>query len=202
MSEGRERGAPPFSEGSRSPLPPRIREAPSPAEGGGLRVPPWRPSLRWPPCQIRSDRPALVLRKPLGDAAHHARRPRIRSILPHRCRDRRLRHAVDRAHRGPGRMTAGAGLGSRRRPNLGRRRRQQRSRDEKRDDDSSPLHARRRSVFFNGIWRTRFPVAAKTALSTAGAATAIVGSPTPPQNPPDGITIVSTTGISSIRITG
>ena len=39
------------------------------------------------------------------------------------------------------------------------------------------------------------------AFSTAGAATAIVGSPTPPQKPPDGITIVSTFGISSIRIT-
>jgi hypothetical protein len=34
----------------------------------------------------------------------------------------------------------------------------------------------------------RLPVAAKYALSTAGAATKIVGSPTPPQKPPDGIT--------------
>ena len=32
----------------------------------------------------------------------------------------------------------------------------------------------------------RLPVAAKIAFSTAGAATAIVGSPTPPQKPPDG----------------
>ena len=40
----------------------------------------------------------------------------------------------------------------------------------------------------------RLPVAAKIAFSTAGAATAIVGSPTPPQKPPDGITIVSTVG--------
>jgi hypothetical protein len=38
----------------------------------------------------------------------------------------------------------------------------------------------------------------KIAFSTAGAATAIVGSPTPPQKPPDG-TIVSTAGISSMR---
>ena len=31
----------------------------------------------------------------------------------------------------------------------------------------------------------RLPVAAKIAFSTAGAATAIVGSPTPPQKPPE-----------------
>ena len=42
-------------------------------------------------------------------------------------------------------------------------------------------------------------MAAKTALSTAGAATAIVGSPTPPQKPPEGITIDSTAGMSAIR---
>ena len=36
-----------------------------------------------------------------------------------------------------------------------------------------------------GSSRMRLPVAAKIALSTAGAATAIVGSPTPPQKPPD-----------------
>ena len=40
----------------------------------------------------------------------------------------------------------------------------------------------------------RLPVAAKIALSTAGAATKMVGSPTPPQKSPDGITIVSTWG--------
>ena len=34
------------------------------------------------------------------------------------------------------------------------------------------------------------PVAAKMAFSTAGAATAIVGSPTPPQKPPEAMTIV------------
>ena len=59
-----------------------------------------------------------------------------------------------------------------------------------------------RSAFFSGICRIRLPVAAKMAFSTAGAATKIVGSPTPPQKPPDGITIVSTAGISSMRITG
>ena len=48
----------------------------------------------------------------------------------------------------------------------------------------------------------RWPVAAKIALSTAGAATAIVGSPTPPQKPPEGITMVSTLGMSAMRIAG
>ena len=43
--------------------------------------------------------------------------------------------------------------------------------------------------FFSGMLRMRLPVAAKIALSTAGAATAIVGSPTPPQKSPDGMTI-------------
>ena len=61
--------------------------------------------------------------------------------------------------------------------------------------------ARFRSWFISGSERMRLPVAAKIALSTAGAATAIVGSPTPPQKPPDGTMIVSTFGISSMRIT-
>jgi hypothetical protein len=59
----------------------------------------------------------------------------------------------------------------------------------------------RRSVLFNGTERMRLPVAAAIALRTAGAATAMVGSPTPPTNPPDGITITSTCGISAMRIT-
>src|SRR6516164_8904915 len=42
--------------------------------------------------------------------------------------------------------------------------------------------------------------AAKYAFSTAGPATQMVGSPTPPQNPPLGITIDSTFGISLMRI--
>ncbi len=42
-------------------------------------------------------------------------------------------------------------------------------------------------VSSSGRSRMRLPVAAKIAFSTAGAATAIVGSPTPPQKPPDGI---------------
>ena len=36
--------------------------------------------------------------------------------------------------------------------------------------------------FFSGNERMRLPVALKNALSTAGAATQIVGSPTPPQD--------------------
>jgi hypothetical protein len=57
-------------------------------------------------------------------------------------------------------------------------------------------YAKVMSCFFSGTERIRLPVAAKNALSTAGAATQIVGSPTPPQNPPDGIRIDSTFGIS------
>ncbi len=54
--------------------------------------------------------------------------------------------------------------------------------------------------FFSGNVRMRLPVAAKNAFSTAGAATQIVGSPTPPQKPPDGMTIDSTFGICAMRI--
>jgi len=54
--------------------------------------------------------------------------------------------------------------------------------------------------FFSGNVRMRLPVAAKNAFRTAGAATQIVGSPTPPQNPPDGMMIDSTFGICAIRI--
>ena len=48
----------------------------------------------------------------------------------------------------------------------------------------------------------RLPVAAKIAFSTAGAATAMVGSPTPPQKPPDGITAVWTLGICAATDSG
>src|SRR3981081_3281452 len=50
-------------------------------------------------------------------------------------------------------------------------------------------HANEMSWFFSGTERMRLPVAAK-----------IVGSPTPPQNPPDGMMIDSTFGISAMRI--
>jgi len=62
------------------------------------------------------------------------------------------------------------------------------------------VHASVMFWFFSGNDRMRLPVAAKIALSTAGAATKIVGSPTPPQNPPDGMTMRSTFGISLMRI--
>ena len=56
--------------------------------------------------------------------------------------------------------------------------------------------------FFSGIERIRLPVARKNALSTAGAATQIVGSPTPPHGPlpPLGMMIDSTFGIWAIFI--
>jgi hypothetical protein len=47
-------------------------------------------------------------------------------------------------------------------------------------------YAIRRLWCISGNDRMRLPVAAKIALRTAGAATQIVGSPTPPQKPPDG----------------
>jgi hypothetical protein len=56
--------------------------------------------------------------------------------------------------------------------------------------------------FFSGNERTRWPVALKYALSTAGAATQMVGSPIPPHgtSPPGCRMIDSTFGISAIRI--
>ena len=54
--------------------------------------------------------------------------------------------------------------------------------------------------FFKGSERTRLPVAAKIALQTAGAIDAWPGSPTPPQNPPEGASTTSTLGISRRRI--
>ncbi len=54
--------------------------------------------------------------------------------------------------------------------------------------------------FFKGSERTRLPVAAKIALHTAGAIDAWPGSPTPPQNPPEGASTTSTLGISRSRI--
>src|SRR5262249_39023321 len=56
--------------------------------------------------------------------------------------------------------------------------------------------------FFSGNERMRWPVALKNALSTAGAATHIVGSPTPPQGllPRDGRRIDWTLGIGGMRI--
>jgi hypothetical protein len=52
-------------------------------------------------------------------------------------------------------------------------------------------------TLLSGSVCTGLPVAAKIAFKTAGAATQIVGSPTPPQNPPDGMTMVSIFGKSA-----
>ena len=55
--------------------------------------------------------------------------------------------------------------------------------------------------FFSGNERMRLPVAAKYAFITAGAATQMVGSPTPPQTrPPPSMRVDSTYGISLMRI--
>jgi hypothetical protein len=62
------------------------------------------------------------------------------------------------------------------------------------------VHANWMLWFLSGNERIRWPVALKKALSTAGPATQIVGSPTPPQKPPLGMTIDSTLGIWPIRI--
>jgi hypothetical protein len=55
-------------------------------------------------------------------------------------------------------------------------------------------------TFFSGRLRTGLPIAAWMALSTAGATTAMVGSPTPPQKSWVGTITVSTLGISASRM--
>src|ERR1700692_2974584 len=64
-------------------------------------------------------------------------------------------------------------------------------------------HHRRRYTsftFLSGRLRIGLPVAAKTALSTAGATTQIVGSPTPPQKSEGGPIPVSAFRISAGRM--
>ena len=78
-----------------------------------------------------------------------------------------------------------------------------RARDQCRDGGGDGVRARQASVspwFFKGSERTRLPVAAKIALHTAGAIDAWPGSPTPPQNPPEGASTTSILGISRSRI--
>lgn len=69
-------------------------------------------------------------------------------------------------------------------------------------DTCSSLAPHARNFWFlSGSDLTGFPVAAKIAFITAGAATMIVGSPTPPQNPPEGTVTVSTlVGKSAMRM--
>ena len=64
-----------------------------------------------------------------------------------------------------------------------------------------PAQALRRSLRLNGSTRTRLPVAAATALATAGPIGGTPGSPTPVGFSVDGTMWTSTTGISSMRKT-
>ena len=78
-----------------------------------------------------------------------------------------------------------------------------RVREEYRNGRDDSVLARQANVspwFFKGSERTRLPVAAKIALHTAGAIDAWPGSPTPPQNPPEGASTTSILGISRRRI--
>ncbi len=78
-----------------------------------------------------------------------------------------------------------------------------RVREQYRNSGDDSALARQASVspwFFKGSERRRLPVAAKIALQTAGAIDAWPGSPTPPQNPPEGASTTSTFGISRWRI--
>jgi hypothetical protein len=61
-------------------------------------------------------------------------------------------------------------------------------------------YALRTSWFFSGSARICLPVAAKIALQSAGATSAGGGSPTPPQNPPLGMIMLSTFGASCVAI--
>src|SRR5258708_36729338 len=61
-------------------------------------------------------------------------------------------------------------------------------------------HANETLWVLSGTDRIRLPVAAKNALSTAGAATEIAGSPAPPPHPPGGMMVDSALGISPMRI--
>ncbi len=78
-----------------------------------------------------------------------------------------------------------------------------RIREQYRNGRGDGVFARQANVspwFFKGSERTRLPVAAKIALHTAGAIDAWPGSPTPPQNPPEGASTTSILGISRSRI--
>src|SRR5215470_12539894 len=97
-------------------------------------------------------------------------------------------------------MTPGARRRSGRRLRGGGAHRGDRDEPDRRGEN---LHRAYTSVmpwFLSGNVRMRLPVAAENAFRTAGAATQMVGSPTPPQNPPDGMMIDSTFGIWAIRI--
>jgi hypothetical protein len=136
------------------------------------------------------------MRKPLGDPIHYRRRPRpgpvciqigddLGGIATRQPKPRRRWPMTTRTTRSTRRWC-------------------RRGTDHQRDrpECRAPDHVELRSWCRSGNVRMRWPVAAKIAFSTAGPATAIVGSPTPPQNPPDGTIIVSTFGMSAIRSIG
>ena len=192
----------PDRSGARSELPSRRRtrrqpppRAPRLARRPRMASPDHRPEraacrsfLCRPPCR---DRGEFVGIETFGDAAHHGRWPFAGTK-----RRQRLGHLLRVA---PGQrqcraVTTGTGRRS------GRWRRSCRQ-NHYQPKAGSPPHVARRSPGLNGNARIRLPVAAKIAFNTAGPATAMVGSPTPPQNPPDGTSTVSTFGMPASRIT-
>src|SRR6478752_5348047 len=165
-------------------------------------------SSREPPCGRRCS----TRRQPLGCAACAVLKPAyFNSNMEFAPRRDRIAGAGERlpTRRRPGKLGSFNGLGARRRPPMAAqsetarpRMRSRRSCPAMRRPWAAALrrYANEMLWFFNGKERMRLPVAAKNALSTAGAATKMVGSPTPPQKPPDGTIVTSTFGISLMRI--
>src|SRR5262245_8915746 len=168
----------------------------------------------------------LRIGEAFGNLIHDGRRPLAGSERLH-LRDELGGVASGEArNRGVGARTNGVTARARRRARrrlggMGRRN-ADRQHDQRRHEKTRHLHARtptsvkrrpcgrrfcqrcyavRMLCCDSGNERMRLPVAAKMALSTAGAATKIVGSPTPPQKPPEGMMMLSTFGISAMRIT-
>src|ERR1700738_374413 len=73
--------------------------------------------------------------------------------------------------------------------------------DERQKDAHGPSPQAKRSWRSSGSFRTRLPVAAKTALASAGAVTAVPGSPMPPGGSPFRTRCTSIAGVSLIRST-
>src|SRR5262245_61389581 len=147
----------------------------------------------------------LVVGEPLGDPVHDGAGALAGAEVLHGAHDRRAvlsgQTRNGGRHLGGGRMASGARHGPRRRLGGGDHgRRDREERDRGGHDNSQHHYTIVRPWFLSGNVRMRLPVAAKYALSTAGAATQIVSSPTPPQNPPDGMTIDSTLGICAMRM--
>src|SRR5262245_25486964 len=147
----------------------------------------------------------LVVGEALGDPVHDGAGALARAEVLHGAHDRRAvlsgQPRDRRGNLGGGRMTSGARHGPRRRLGGGDHGRCDRE-EHDRSGHHNPGHGYTivRPWVLSGNVRMRLPVAAKYALSTAGAATQMVGSPTPPQKPPDGMMIDSTFGICAIFI--